>query len=257
MIIFEILFSLIIFKFNLILKTFEYYTLLDEDIQMNKNVIEQLNNYNILYAEDDAGVRKNVSEMLSLLFKEVYIAKDGQEAYELFLENDVDIVITDIKMPYIDGIELAKKIRKENENVAIIIVSAYTEVDYMLEAIDLSLIKYIVKPITETKLLEALEKFLNLQKSSGITFLCEGWIYDSSKQVIIHDDEIYELTKRESKLLELLLSKKSILTYEEIEMELWKNEYMSLNALRLLMKNFRKKLPEGYLKNIQGVGYKL
>ncbi|HIP29264.1 MAG TPA: helix-turn-helix domain-containing protein, partial [Sulfurospirillum arcachonense] len=48
-----------------------------------------------------------------------------------------------------------------------------------------------------------------------------------------------------------------VLTYEEIEMELWPDEYMSLNALRLLMKNFRKKLPKDYLKNIQGVGYKL
>jgi len=224
---------------------------------MNKKMLEQLSNYSVLYAEDDAGVRRNVAEMLTLLFKEVYVACDGKEAYELFEEYLPDIVITDIKMPCLSGIELAKKIRKKNENTQILIISAHTEVDYMLEAVELSLIRYIVKPITETKLFEALERFLEIQKGSGIINLAEGWVYDSANKVIKNESIDYELTKKESSLLELLLSKKSVLTYEEIEMELWPDEYMSLNALRLLMKNFRKKLPKDYLKNIQGVGYKL
>jgi DNA-binding response OmpR family regulator len=224
---------------------------------MTQETIKKLSNYTVLYAEDDSGVRKNVSEMLSLLFKEVYVASDGEEAYELFLKNKPNIVITDIKMPKLSGIELAKKIRKEDEAVQIIVISAYTEVDYMLEAIDLSLMKYIVKPITETKLFEVLKKFLLLQKNNGITDLKDGWVYNSSRKITICGDKEHELTKKESHLLELLLSKNSLITYEEIERELWSDEYMSLNALRLLMKNFRKKLPEGYLKNIQGVGYKL
>ena len=220
-------------------------------------LLEQLSNYTVLYAEDDSGVRKNVAEMLELLFAQVYVASDGEKAYALFQEKSPHIVITDIKMPKLSGIELARKIRKQDENIQIIIISAYTEVDYMLDAIDLSLMKYIVKPITETKLFEALEKFLELQKSSGMIDLKNGWVYNSAQKVITHKDDVFELTKKESTLLEMLLSKKSVLTYEEIEMELWRDEYMSLNALRLLMKNFRKKLPEGYLKNIQSVGYKL
>ena len=224
---------------------------------MNTKILEQLSNYSVLYAEDDAGVRKNVAEMLNLLFKEVYVACDGEEAYQFYEEHIPDIVITDIKMPRLSGLELAKKIRKKDENTQILIISAYTEVDYMLEAVELSLIRYIVKPITETKLFEALERFLEIKKSIGIIDIAHGWVYDSANKVIKHETIEYELTKKESSLLELLLSKKSVLTYEEIEMELWKDEYMSLNALRLLMKNFRKKLPKNYLKNIQGVGYKL
>ena len=224
---------------------------------VNSKLLEQLSNYTVLYAEDDSGVRKNVAEMLELLFAQVYVASDGEDAYALFQEKSPHIVITDIKMPKLSGIELARKIRKQDENIQIIIISAYTEVDYMLDAIDLSLMKYIVKPITETKLFEALEKFLELQKSSGMIDLKNGWVYNSAQKVITHKDDVFELTKKESTLLEMLLSKKSVLTYEEIEMELWRDEYMSLNALRLLMKNFRKKLPEGYLKNIQSVGYKL
>ncbi|WP_024955308.1 response regulator [Sulfurospirillum arcachonense] len=224
---------------------------------MNKKMLEQLSNYTVLYAEDDEGVRNSVAEMLNLLFKKVYIAKNGEEAYALFLEKSPHIIITDIKMPIINGIELAKKIRQSDENIQIIVISAYTQVDYMLDAIDLSLMKYIVKPITETKLCEALEKFLQLQKNSNTIHLVDSWVYDSSNKTIRNEQTEYELTKKESSLLELLLSKKSVLTYEEIEMELWPDETMSLNALRLLMKNFRKKLPEGYLKNIQSIGYKL
>ena len=224
---------------------------------MNKQMLKQLSNYTVLYVEDEEGVRKNVSEILELIFEEVFVACDGQEGYELFEKHQPDLVITDIQMPRLTGIELAKKIRKISDKTQILVISAHTEIDYMLEAVELSLVRYIIKPITETKLFEALERFLEIQKSSGIIDLVQGWQYDSSIKVIKSEDEKYELTKKESSLLELLLSKKSVLTYEEIEMELWPDEYMSLNALRLLMKNFRKKLPKDYLKNIQGVGYKL
>ncbi len=224
---------------------------------MNLKILNQLSNYRVLYAEDEAGVRKNVAEMLELLFKEVYVASDGEEAYKLFNEHLPDIVITDIKMPKLDGIELTKRIRKKDNNTQVIIISAHTEVDYMIEAVELSLVRYIVKPITETKLFEALERFLEIQKSSGIIDIAQDWVYNSAQRVIKNNQIEYELTKKESSLLNLLLSKKSVLTYEEIETELWPDEYMSLNALRLLMKNFRKKLPKDFLKNIQGVGYKL
>ncbi len=224
---------------------------------MNLKILNQLSNYRVLYAEDEAGVRKNVAEMLELLFKEVYVASDGEEAYKLFNEHLPDIVITDIKMPKLDGIELTKRIRKKDNNTQVIIISAHTEVDYMIEAVELSLVRYIVKPITETKLFEALERFLEIQKSSGIIDIAQDWVYNSAQRVIKNNQTEYELTKKESSLLNLLLSKKSVLTYEEIETELWPDEYMSLNALRLLMKNFRKKLPKDFLKNIQGVGYKL
>ena len=224
---------------------------------MNENMLKKLSKYKVLYAEDEEGVRKNVHEMLSLIFDEVYLAKDGEEAYELFLEKEIDLIITDIKMPRLNGIELVKRIRDENKEVEIIILSAHTEVDFMLEAVELSLVRYIVKPITETKLMEALKKFLSTCEDETKVELEEGWVYDSLEKTITHRFKIYDLTKKESKLLDMLLKKKNVLSYEEIEATLWGDEYMSLNALRLMIKNFRKKLPPNTLKNIQGYGYKL
>lgn len=224
---------------------------------MDENRLKKLSNYKVLYAEDDLGVRKNVNELLTLLFKEVFLAGDGQEAYELFMEHTPDLVITDIKMPKVSGIELVKKIRESDEHAHIIIITAYTEVNFMLEAIELSLLRYIVKPITEPKLFEALEKFLQSKEKTYLKELAPAWFYDNLQKTITHNENIYELTKKEARLIDMLLLKDSIITYEEIEEKLWEQEYMSLNALRLMVKNLRKKLPEGILKNIQGIGYKL
>jgi len=128
---------------------------------MDEKMLRKLSNYRVLYAEDEVGVSKNVYELLSLLFQEVYLANDGEEAYELFFKHQPDLVITDIKMPRLSGIELAKKIRENDDKAHIIIITAYTEVDFMLEAIELSLLRYIVKPITESKLFDALENSCN------------------------------------------------------------------------------------------------
>lgn len=225
---------------------------------MNQNMLKKLSKYKVLYVEDEEGVRKNLHEMFSLMFEKVFVAKDGEEAYELFKNSDVDLIITDIKMPKLNGIDLVKKIRKSNTNIQIIIISAYTEVEYMLEAIELSLIRYIIKPVTETKLLQALEKFLASCDDNKKTEIQDGWVYDSLEKTITSDtNQVYDLTKKEAKLLDMLLKKKNVLSYEEIELTLWDDEYMSLNALRLMIKNFRKKLPPNALKNIQGYGYKL
>lgn len=224
---------------------------------MDEKMLKKLAPYSVLYAEDEAGVRKNVYELLSLLFKDVYLATDGEEAYTLFMEHKPDLIITDIKMPHLSGIDLAKKIRQNDNKAHIIIITAYTEVDFMLEAIELSLLRYIVKPITEPKLFDALGKFLQAKEKANLQELLPDWYYDALQKIITHENAVYELTKKEAKLIELLLEKDSIITYEEIEQNLWETEYMSLNALRLMIKNLRKKLPEGTLKNIQGIGYKL
>ena len=220
--------------------------------------LAKLSKYSVLYAEDDRGVQESMVELLEHIFKEVFVASDGRAAYAIFEEKHPDLVITDIKMPHMNGIELAKKIREKDTETKIIVLTAYSDVELMLEVIELSLLCYTVKPITETKLFLAFEKFLKAQDKTVHKKLSDECYYDKVEKAILFRDKICTLTKKEAKLLDMLFARKEgIVSYEDIEEALWGDEYMSHNAMRLMIKNLRKKLPDGILKNAQGLGYKL
>ena len=225
---------------------------------MQNDFINKLNAYSVLYAEDEDGIRNNIKEILEHLFKEVTCTKNASEAYIKYLENNPDLIITDIKMGNETGIDLVKKIRKSDSKTRIIITSAYTDLEYLLQATELHLIKYIIKPITQDKLMEALESFVNSYNDAKIYNLIPNWIFDSSKTLVSNGKEEFTLTKKENNFLKLLISKNRIITYGELETNIWdEDSIMTANAMRLFIKNFRKKLPKDFLKNIQGIGYKL
>ena len=225
---------------------------------MDKTLISQLSSFTLLYVEDEEGIRNNINEILKHLFKEIYVAKNAKDAFNLYEIKKPDLIITDIKMPNETGIELVKKIRKTDSKVRVIITSAYTDLDYMLEATELHLVKYIIKPITEGKLDEALEAFIKSYDTARVYNLAEGWLFDESKSLLQSPDEEFKLTKKENNFLKLLIQKNRIITYEEMENIIWNEEnIMTPNAMRLFIKNFRKKLPENALRNVQGTGYRL
>lgn len=225
---------------------------------MNYNLINQLRGFTLLYAEDEIGIQKNIHEILDCMFKEIYLAKDGEEAYKIYSEKKPDLIITDIKMPKMTGLELVKKIRETNPKVRVIITSAHTDLEYLLDATELHLVKYIVKPITEEKLTTALTAFVDSFENSTIFNLIPSWIYDESKALVKGPNEEFILTKKENMFLKMLIIKGRIITYTEIENILWEDtSIMTQNALRLFIKNLRKKLPKDILKNVQGTGYRL
>lgn len=225
---------------------------------MNYNLINQLRGFTLLYAEDEAGIQNNIHEILDCMFKEIYLAKDGEEAYKIYLEKKPDLIITDIKMPKMTGLELIKKIRETNPKVRVIITSAHTDLNYLLDATELHLVKYIVKPITEEKLTTALTAFIDSYENSTVYNLIPSWIYDESKALVKGPEEEFILTKKENMFLKMLIIKGRIITYSEIENILWEEtSIMTQNALRLFIKNLRKKLPKDILKNVQGTGYRL
>lgn len=225
---------------------------------MTKELINQLNSFNLLYVEDETGIQKNIHEILDCMFKNIYLANDGEQAYKIYEEKKPDLIITDIQMPKLSGIELIKRIRKTDSKVRVIITSAHTDLDYMLDAAELHLVKYIVKPITEAKLSDALQNFVESFQGSKVFNLGNSWLYDESKSLVHGPHEEFVLTKKENAFLKLLLIKKRLISYEEIENILWDdNTIMTQNALRLFIKNFRKKLPSSILKNVQGTGYRI
>jgi DNA-binding response OmpR family regulator len=217
--------------------------------------IKKLKNYTILFAEDESGIRDEIKDILELLFKDIYMAKDGLEAKDLYLQYKPDIIITDIKMPKLTGIELIQYIRKEDDDTFIAIISAFTQVNLILQATELNLLKYIVKPITKTKLFEVFDKFLDKKLDQNIMYLDNDYILYKNKLYIKCKNTVYKLTHKELTFLNLLYIKKAIVTYDEIEDILENENFESQHHIRQFIKKLRGKLPKKYLSNFQGQGY--
>lgn len=222
--------------------------------------MEKFKQFTILYIEDDEGVRTVNSRFLTRMFNEIYEAKDGQEGYELYKKYHPDIILTDINMPRLDGISLAKKIRKEDPTTKIIISTAFSDKSYLMDAIELNLEKYIIKPLTSRNLLPALTKAvdtLEIERDVKV-ILDDNFYFDNKTSLFYYQNEELELTKKELLFLKLLvINKNRVVSYEEIEQYVWDSEYMSLNSLRTTIGFLRKKIPFNCIKNISNMGYKL
>ena len=115
-------------------------------------------NAKLLFVEDDTMSREIMQEILQEYFLEVIVAKDGKEGLEMFKNNQVDVIFTDISMPKMNGIEMIKEIRKLDEDIPVVIVSAYNESEYLINSIKLSVCDYLLKPINASALEELIAK---------------------------------------------------------------------------------------------------
>ncbi len=121
----------------------------------------------ILIVEDEELVRKNSSVMIGRRFDKVYEARDGEEGLELYKKYKPDIVISDIKMPKKNGIDMAKEIKEINRDVAIIFLTAFNDVNYLLKSIEIGISHYLIKPVNIKKLfgeIDSAAKVVNLIK---------------------------------------------------------------------------------------------
>ncbi len=126
------------------------------------NNISILKNITILYAEDEKDLREVTHQILKGFTKKQFVAKNGQEGLDLFKEheNEIDLIITDVNMPVLNGLEMVKEIKKINLNIPIIVATAFSNKEYLLEAIDIGIDKYVLKPIDIAKLLQVMSQSL-------------------------------------------------------------------------------------------------
>ena len=126
------------------------------------NNISILKNVTILYAEDEKDLREVTHQILKGFTKKQYVAENGQEGLELFKahEKEIDLIITDVNMPILNGLDMIKEIKKININIPIIVATAFSNKEYLLEAIDIGVDKYVLKPIDIAKLLQVMSQSL-------------------------------------------------------------------------------------------------
>ncbi len=121
-----------------------------------------LNQSQILYVEDDELIRNETFSILERFFKKVFIAKDGKEALDIYHENksDIELILTDINMPIMDGIEFITEVRKEDDETPVLVVTAFNDVSLLIKVIKLNVSDYIVKPMQMNATLKILNKIL-------------------------------------------------------------------------------------------------
>lgn len=116
----------------------------------------------VLYVEDEIITRESIADSLKLRVKELDIAKNGKEGLELYLKKKHDIIITDIKMPIMNGLDMCREIKIVNKKIPVIITTAYNDTDLLIECIDVGVSQFVLKPIVINKLFESVKKCMEL-----------------------------------------------------------------------------------------------
>ena len=117
-----------------------------------------MNDFSLLYVEDDALTQKIMKSVLSGYFKDIYVANNGLDGIELYKEKRPDIILTDISMPKMDGLEMSEQIRALNAKQPIILFTAYGEKEHLSTAIKLSIDKYVMKPLDSKQMFKILDE---------------------------------------------------------------------------------------------------
>jgi DNA-binding response OmpR family regulator len=222
----------------------------------------------LLYAEDERKIRKDFVIYLESMYEfTIYEADDGEEALELFKKHKPEIVLTDITMPKMDGLSLAKEIRKISKHTKIIILTAHSEQEKLMAAFDSNIVNYLLKPVQRKKLRESLDIAIETlsqpvvqEEDISLIHFTKNATFNTNTQEYIVDKYPVHLSKSESNLLVYFCqNRNSTLSADDIFLQIWDDfeKEFSATSVRTLVKKLRKKLPDGVLKNIYGGYYKI
>jgi len=129
--------------------------------KLTKKTLNNILPISVMYVEDEVLIARSVVTMLESKIKDVYVALNGEAGLEIFKKHRPQIVVTDIKMPVMDGLEMIEKIKGIEHATKFIVVSAYGETNYFIRAIELSVHGFILKPVDLNQLMEIIMELSN------------------------------------------------------------------------------------------------
>ena len=254
-----------------------------------------LKDLTLLYVEDESETREHFLFYLEDNFKKIIIATDGQDGLNKFKEkaSAIDIIISDIQMPKMDGLKMIYEIKKLNRKIPCILTTAHNDSEYLLEAIELGIVSYLTKPINidtlfkkielavhtfieERNITVLLEKFNYLDKNISsdefisvvektiselsqkqIIKLNNHYIYDNSNKILKQDKKKISLTNQEILIVEHLIKHKNNIVMYDTLTNLISPNLPSIETLRTNIKSIRHKTYKKFIINLSGVGYKI
>lgn len=223
---------------------------------------EKIKDISILLVEDEIELRDEIEEYLGIFFQRIYVAKDTKEAFDVYEHKNPDIIITDVNLPQESGLELVSKIRENNKNIKIIILSAHSDQDKLLKAVKLQLETYLIKPVNMEDLKKILLEIVDsVRKTQKRVYATERIYWDCKTNTLWDANEMVKLGTKENLLLKLLFSKPNqIFSAEAIFKHIYalkSDKEFSSHSITSLIKRLRLKLPRDIIENIYGSGYKI
>ncbi len=228
-----------------------------------------MNKTRILLVEDEKDAKDVLEFYLNTLFDIVDVAENGSEGYKIFKKEFdkghlYELVITDIKMPKIDGLTMVEEITKLNSKQKYIIVSAYKDEDYLFRAISLNIAGYFVKPLDIDKMIELLKKIKkeslkNKKNDDKVIKLNDTYSYNKNTNILYNGEKSVKFSKKESLLIKTLIENlNNIVTNEELKSHIWGDKKISDSTLRTTMKRVKDKIiDDDFILSRKGLGYQI
>ncbi|MCD6172514.1 MAG: response regulator transcription factor [Sulfurimonas sp.] len=219
----------------------------------------------LLYVEDDLETVRNIVFLLGEYFSKIYTAIDGKEGLEKFQVNRPDIILLDMNIPKINGLELAKLIRKDDNKTPILFLTAYCDKDKLMSAINLGTSSYIVKPLKIDELQSAITKIISKTMFNQKRLAC-GFDWNVEMNTLIYKAQEMKLTKKEVELINILdKNRTKFFTACELSVDVFQEnpKDAKCNNIVQLISRFKNKVVEHFeteeffIKNIYGIGYKI
>ncbi|MBX1094486.1 response regulator transcription factor [Campylobacter jejuni] len=213
----------------------------------------------ILVVEDEVKARESMINILSERFSKVIGAQNGDEGLKKFKKFKPDLVITDIAMPIMDGLDMAREIKEISDDVPIVVLSAYSEKERLLRSIDIGIDKYLIEPVDIEELFKVLDYLIGEKiEANMLVKISEEYQFNKTKRTLIYSGGEIVLTKKELAFISLLLKQPGALVlHEDIKKNVWIGEHVSDTAVRTFIKRVRDKVGEDFIKNVPSLGYKI
>ncbi len=218
----------------------------------------------ILVVEDDHGVRDALERALSFEGYVVDVARDGAVALSMIRDGEYDLIVLDVMMPHLDGLETCRRIRAGGDDIPILMLTARTTVDDRVEGLDAGADDYVAKPFSLDELLARIRALLrrSFGDVSGVMKV-DDIVIDPGARTATRDGREMSLTKTEFDLLYLLaLTPGMVLDRDRIYDEIWGIDFAtSSNSLDVYIGYLRRKTEESggsrIIQTVRGVGYVL
>ena len=222
---------------------------------------EILNSLTIMYIEDDTSIRESVSKTLSLIFKKVMTFENAEDAFIEYTSVKPDMILSDINLSNMSGIEFSKLIREKNYDIPIILLTAYTNTEILLEATKLKLVSYIVKPVIFDELYKSFILAAKdiIRKNTNILIFSNNTRYNINTKLLYLDNKEVHTTSSENRLLEIFINNiNKTVSVNDIKDQLWDDAYDATDsALKSVLSKLRSKIGKNSIKNVSGMGYYL